>query len=181
MYIPISENGIKDYSEGFVVKFFKSDNTEWVANFQVGWTDFNYVHTFDKSEFIIIVAGGTCYIMNPEDHKPKSAFGVGFKSILEKDNGGIVLEDNTNIIIIEPNGEFWQSEQISFDGLAELKFENNIIYGLSYDPTSKFDLWTEFTLNLNTKEIIGGSYNKIFGNKKKIKVTSKKRYWWKIW
>ena len=64
MYIPISEDGINDYSEGLVVRLFKSDNTSWVANFKVGWTNFNHVRSFKNSELIIIIAGGTCYLMN---------------------------------------------------------------------------------------------------------------------
>lgn len=184
MYIPISENGIDNFSEGFVVKFKKSDGNDWVANFKEGWTDFNYVHAFNDSELIVVIAGGTCYIMNPEEQKPVNAFGVGFKSILEKEDGGIVLEDITNLTIIEPNGEYWHTEQISFDGLAELKIDNGIVSGLSYEPTPDDGLWIDFSVDLNTREIKGGSYNLIFGNKTKVlnkNGSSKSKPWWKKW
>jgi hypothetical protein len=166
MYIPISDNGIDDYSEGFVVKFKKSDGKDWIANFKKGSTDFNNVFAFKDSILIVVIAGGTCYIMHREEQKPRSAFGVGFKSILEKENGGIILEDNTTLTIIEPNGEYWHSEQISFDGLAKLKIYGTTVNGLSYEPTVDDNLWIYFTLDLNTREINGGSYNLIFGNKK---------------
>ena len=184
MYIPVSENGIKGYSEGFVVKFFKSDKTEWVANFQVGWTDFNHVRSFKETDLIMVIAGGTCYLMHPDEQKPKEAYGVGFKSILERENGGFVLEDSLNLTVFDENGTYWDTERISWDGLKELKLVDNIVTGLSYEPTSDDDLWIEFSLNLDTKEIIGGSYNQIFGNKKKIKKARsivEKKAWWKIW
>lgn len=184
MYTPISEDGISDYSEGFVVKFFASDNTDWVANFKLGWTNFNHVHSLNDSELIVIIAGGACYIMHPNEQKPKSAFGVGFKSILEKEDGGIVLEDLTNLTIIDPNGEHWHTEQISFDGLAELKIENNVVSGLSYEPTADDDLWIDFSLDLKSRKISGGSYNLIFGNKGKTSEgheTIDSKPWWKIW
>ena len=37
MYVPVSEDGEPFYSEGFVVRFYKSDGSEWVANFKPGW------------------------------------------------------------------------------------------------------------------------------------------------
>ena len=36
MYIPVTENDEAFYSEGFPVRFYKSDGTNWVANFKPG-------------------------------------------------------------------------------------------------------------------------------------------------
>ena len=184
MYTSISEDGTENYSEGYVLKFFKSDNTEWVANFKTGWTDFYYVHSFDNNEFILVISGGTCYIMHPNEKKQRSVFGVRYKSVIEMKNGGLILEDLTDLTIVEPNGEFWHSERISFDGLKDIKLIDNVVSGLSFEPTTGDGRWIEFSLNLETKELYGGSFNQLFGNKKKSYQTNgetESKPWWKIW
>jgi hypothetical protein len=47
IYISISQDGIPFYSEGFVVRFYKSDGTNWVANFKPGWTNSSGVYEFN--------------------------------------------------------------------------------------------------------------------------------------
>lgn len=122
--------------------------------------------------------------MLSNEQEPKDTYGVGFKSILERDNGGFVLEDSTDLTIFKEDATYWNTERISWYGLKELKLDGDIVSGLSYEPTSRDGIWTKFSLNLTTKEIIGGSYNQMFGNKKKFKQTEsikEKSPWWKIW
>jgi len=171
MYIPISANGIPFYSEGFVVRFFKSDKTEWVANFRPGCTDFKGVFELVNSPNLLVLANGTCYIMNPEKTKPIKAFGEGFTEAIQTENGQIILQDQTDLTIIEPNAEYWTTERISWDGIKNIEFENGIIKGLAYDPIDDANEWVEFSYNIKSKFLIGGSYHR-YDNKKP---------WWKIW
>ncbi|WP_158977398.1 hypothetical protein [Cellulophaga sp. L1A9] len=173
MYVTVSDDGMESYSEGYVVKFFKSDSTEWIANFKTGWSDFNCVHSFENTDLIVVISSGTCYLMHPDEIKPRNVFGVGYKSLLEKENGGLILEDQTNLTIIEENGEIWHSERISFDGFKDIKLKENIVSGFYYVPTSGDGQWTEFSLNLLTKELLSGSSYIFNGNETKP--------WWKIW
>ena len=173
MYVTVSDDGMENYSEGYVVKFFKSDSTEWIANFKTGWSDFNSVHSFENTDLIVVISSGTCYLMHPDEIKPRNVFGVGYKSLLEKENGGLILEDQTNLTIIEENGEIWHSDRISFDGFKDIKLKENIVSGFYYVPTSGDGQWTEFSLNLLTKELLGGSSH-IFN-------VNKTKPWWKIW
>ncbi len=57
MYIPITEDGDPYYSEGYVIRFYKSDGTDWVANFQPGWTVFDGVFDFPQLDLIVVIAG----------------------------------------------------------------------------------------------------------------------------
>jgi hypothetical protein len=171
MYVPVSENGEPFYSEGFVVRFHKTDGSEWVANFQPGLTDFKQIIEFEKSQTLLIIACGTCYLMNPDDTKPLDVFGGGFSQIFKADNGRLVLQDQTDLTIFEQDGTHWDSERISWDGLKEIQIENNIVTGLSYDPMYDADEWVEFSYDSETKTLTGGSYHR-YDNKKP---------WWKIW
>src|SRR5688572_6240119 len=116
MYVPVTGNGEPFYSEGFPVRFYNEDGTEWVANFQPGWTELKEVVEFDKTKNLLVVACGTCYLMNPDEIKPIEVFGVAYSGIFKANNGRIVLQDQTDLTIIEPDGSHYHTERISWDG-----------------------------------------------------------------
>ena len=170
-YVPVTDNGEPFYSEGFAVRFYKTDGTEWVANFQPGWTDLREIIELEKTQNLLVVACGTCYLMNPNNTKPIEVFGVGYSDIFKASNERLVLQDQTNLTIIEPDGTHWDTERISWDGLAEVKVENSLVSGLAYNPLQDSDEWVEFKYDLDAKMLTGGSYYS--GEDKKP--------WWKIW
>jgi len=171
MYIPITDNGEPFYSEGFAVRFFKTDKTEWVANFQPGWTDLKEIIEFEKTQNLLVVAFGACYIMNPNETKPVEVFGVGFSDTFKANNNRLVLQDQTDLTIIENDGTHWNTERISWDGLAEIKVENNIVTGVAYNPMHDSDEWVDFKYDIDTKTLTGGSYYSF----------ESKKPWWKVW
>lgn len=98
--------------------------------------------------------------MNPDETKPISVFGVGFSIVLRSDNGRLILQDETDLTIIETNGDHWISERISWDRIQKLIIENNIISGICYDPMNETDEWVSFSYDLESKILTGGSYNR---------------------
>ena len=72
MYIPVTEDGEPFYSQGLAVRFFRDDNSDWVANFKPSWTGLNAIYEFDNQQNVLVIAGGTCYIMNPIQNQLKS-------------------------------------------------------------------------------------------------------------
>ncbi len=66
MYVSVTENGESFYSEGFPVRFYKTDGTEWIANFRPGWTDLKQVIEFKNTQNLLVLACGTCYIVVPD-------------------------------------------------------------------------------------------------------------------
>lgn len=154
MYISIPEGY---YSQGYAVRFYREDHTDWVANFKPGVSKFNYVHELPNNN-LIIIAGGTCYIINPEETQPVSKFGGEYGGLLLSSDGRIVLPGSTCITILETNGADWDSERISWDGLKDLKIEGSIVTGLSFDPMYDRDVWVKFTYDIDTKTLVGGSY-----------------------
>ncbi len=170
MYVPVSENNEDFFAQGFAVRFYRMDKTSWVANFKPGWTGLNEIHEFPDLPNLLVIAGGTCYIMNPEETKPAAVFGVNYKGGLKTPNGRLVLYDLTEITVVETNCQYWHSERISWDGIKELRMEGNLVKGFAYDPMNDSNEWKAFVLDLNTREIIGGSYSLSENNK----------HWWKI-
>jgi hypothetical protein len=153
------------------VRFYRSDGTDWVANFRPGWTSLTRVVEFNSTSNLLVIASGTGYLVNPNDTKPISVFGVGYSQIFQTSNNRTVLQDQTNLTIIESDGTYWNTERISWDGLAEIRVESNVVSGLAYNPTHRADEWVRFTYDLDTKTLIGGSYPRL----------DRKKPWWKIW
>jgi len=158
MYIPVSEYNDAYYSEGFVVRFYTSENTNWVGNFQPGSTGLNAVYEFEHNIYVLVIAGGTCYLMNPDLQKPISTFGVGYETVIKALGGRLILQDSTDLTVFEVNGEYWHTERISWDGIAELKLEGNLLSGLSYHPVGEDGEWVEFVVDLEKRSVKGGSY-----------------------
>lgn len=158
MYIPITFNGIPSYSEGFPVRFYKTDGTEWVANFQEGWTKLKQIVALEDTSNVLVIAGGICYLMDPDITEPIQVFGAGCCNIFKADNHRLVLQDNSCLTIVEPDGEHWSTERISWDDLTDITVKDNIVSGFAYDPLNKFKEWVEFSYNLDTKILTGGSY-----------------------
>lgn len=158
MSVPVTGDDEPYYSQGVAVRFYKDDNSEWVANFKPGWSKLNLVYEFDKQQHFLVIAGGVCYIMSRNDTKPIDVFGDGYESVIVARDGRLILQDTTYITVLEPNGEHWNSERISWDGLKDLKLDGNVITGLSYDPMNKQNEWVGFCYNMDTKVLSGGSY-----------------------
>jgi len=68
------------------------------------------------------------------------------------------LQDSTDLTIIEANGEIWHTERISWDGIKELNIEGELINGLSLNPMSNKDEWIEFVVDLEKRNVKGGSF-----------------------
>lgn len=191
MYIPIAPDEEQLYSEGYVVKFRKSDGEEWVANFRPGWSDYYNIFDFPEHNTVVVFAGGQGYIINPDEQKPKKSFGLTVKDVIQKEDGSLVCSDDTHILVVDnKTGEIWNSARISWDGIKDLKLVHNKLSGQTYDPTNSNQPWSDFELDLETKEINGGSFQEFLdrnhlevqknGLLREKPLTEKKR-WWKIW
>ena len=98
MYIPVTDNNEPFFSEGFPIRFFKSDGTDWVANFRQGWTGLNRVYDFPERDRVIVIAGGLGYVMTVDNEKPLTTFGLAIESIFESENGSLICSDGISIL-----------------------------------------------------------------------------------
>jgi hypothetical protein len=160
MYIPIGPGFESPYSEGYVVRFIKADGSTWIANFGVGWTSFTFIEQFSQSRNVVVIAKGQGYIISAESKDPIAVFGVDINwADLYKDKN-LVFTTGTVVGIINETGQLWYSERISWDEMKNIVLEENKISGLSLDPTQTADVWIPFELDLETKELRGGSFNR---------------------
>jgi len=165
MAIPITSNDELFVSEGYVVKFYKDDGAEWIANFQMGWTETSKVIAYTNSNLIMIIVGGTAYIMNPNTMQPLKIITYGITEVLSMDDGKFIISNETTLAILDKNAEIeWHSKYIGWDGIKDLKLDGNIVTGYAYNVFAYEELdtkssWIKFTLNIETKEIEGGTFS----------------------
>lgn len=171
MYVPITKDGRPFYSEGVAVRFYRSDGSDWTANFKPGGTNFTRVIELESTSNLIVIASGAGYIIDPNDTTPVSVLGAGYCDVFRANNNRVVLHDHTDLTIIEPDGSYWRTERISWDGLADIRIEGSVVSGLAYYPTHESEEWVEFTVDLDTRTLTGGSWLR----------TDSGKPWWKIW
>ena len=158
MYVPIGEGYENPFSEGFVVRFFKSDGTSWVANFAVGWTNTSFIKYFQESGLVIVLSKGQGYIISPESTIPLNTFGIDINWMQEINEELIAFTNNLQVGTIDKNGHLWMSERIAWDGIKDISCHGHILQGLSLDPTRSDDYWVPFSVDLQTRKIEGGSF-----------------------
>lgn len=171
MYFPVTETGEPYYSEGFVVRFFKPDGTDWVANFQPGHSELSSVLELKKCPHILVIAMGICYLMEVENPKPVMVFGSSYSNLISTENNLFILQAHNNLTIIEPNGTIWETERISWDRLRNIKCKNNLISGQAFAPINDTNEWVDFTYDLENQKLNGGSFHRY----------NDKKPWWKFW
>ena len=192
MYISVSANKEElFFSEGYVLRIFKSDGTSWVANFRPGWTNYNNAFDFPDKKTIVVVAGGQGYIMSPDNEQPILTFGLTIKEVIQTSNGSLIFSDDIYIILLDNrSGQLWASERISWDGIKDLEISGQILCGKAYDPTNSNQQWSEFSINLETKEITGGTYRDFLKMNSELEVgengmlqtkEGKRKPWWEFW
>jgi hypothetical protein len=158
MYIPVTSNGVPFYSEGVVVRFFPSHGEEWVANFEPGWTNFTAVHELPNIHNLLVIANGACYVMDPDISKPIESFGIEYSAVFRAANNRYILQGSTRLTVIEKDGSHWATERISWDGLKVVQVEGNMVKGLAFDPMDNANAWPEFTYDIDSQVLTGGSY-----------------------
>lgn len=161
MYVPVTQYDgtfISTYSEGFAVRFFTSDGNSWTANFSLGMTVFSTVIDFPDTDLTIVVAGGSGYLMNRDQHKPINTFSVTIKAALLTDAQEVIMADSTHVTIINFKGQIWSSERLSWDGIEDLRVEGNMLHGTAYVPTHETEDWVAFTIDLETRQRSGGGW-----------------------
>ncbi len=150
-HVSIPEGGSMAYSEGYVVRFYRSDGTDWVANFSCGQTMLKGVFEIDQQNKVIVIAYGECYIMDPDNTTPLSNFGWDYFEIFTVCADRYVLIDNSALTIVEPDGSHWHTERIAIDGIKKLTITGNVVSGLAFSPTDGEGSWDAFSYDIDKK------------------------------
>jgi hypothetical protein len=149
--------GLGMHCQGFVVRFLPDGAESWVGNFQPGLVSFHGVVEHPNGEDIVVIAGGSAYVISPEVKQCRETFGGQIEWMARlKEFALLVFASLTDIVAVGKTGIAWRSQRISWDGLSNLRVSGVWLTG---DARSPFDdKGHSFRLNVTNGEVVGGSY-----------------------
>jgi len=107
------------WAEGFVVRFWNDDGTEWVGNFQAQWGE-GSVFDLRGATSLVVIAYGACYLLPKSDPERYVCQGSLVTSALVCDEQRILAlaYQGGDLIGYDPTGtEAWVRDALAVDGV----------------------------------------------------------------
>ena len=107
---------------------------------------------------MLVVTRGQGYVVDPERRALRELLGDGFiQGAMEvAEAQQLVLHDGVHLTLLGPQGVHWTSRRVSWDGIWELRVENGVVQGLSWDAIN--EIAVPFQVDLATGVARGGGY-----------------------
>ena len=159
MVEPFPATGREKHREGLVVRFMLPTGS-WVGNFQRGLSSLDEVFAHPDGQHLVVVAGGTAYVLDAEGHNVVARFGDDIKQIvLVPESDFVVLGNGLWFEALGPTGTVWRSRRISWDGMRNVALTHGTLHGEAYEPDGRDGAWYPFEVDVMTGSVSGGSYN----------------------
>ena len=153
-----SATGLGKHREGLVVRIHASSGA-WVGNFQRGLSSCDHVLDHPDGRHLLVIAGGTAYVVDPETRELARHFGCQIEYVFLLPGVPILLLGNGLWFeAIGGEGLRWRSRRISWDGLRSVVLDGNLLCGEAYAPEGPLGTWYPFQLDVLTGTVTGGSY-----------------------
>jgi hypothetical protein len=81
----------RPWAEGFVVRFWNRDGSEWVGNFQAGWTEFSGVIELPETKLAVVISHGAYYLLPLNDPSRVTVMGDDVTGALLSESGLLIL------------------------------------------------------------------------------------------
>ena len=150
--------GTGAHREGFVVEFSPDKRSTWIGNFQRGVTSYNAVLPHFDGRTLTVIAGGQAYVIDPEDRRLLATFGGDIDVALAvKPENLWVMGNGIWLEAWDSSGLRWRSRRISWDGMRNIRIENDKVKGGALSPLDDHEC--PFAVDITTGAVEGGSYN----------------------
>jgi hypothetical protein len=147
-----SDTGWGQATEGLVIKFMPDRSESWIGNFIRGMSQFDKVYYHPDFIHIVVIAGGTGYVVCPEKKKKEGSFGAditgGFEFTKQRK---LALHTTTDFYIADSHGEIRRTQRIALDGIRNIECTDIRLTGEAYD----LEGWKPFEMNIETEVITG--------------------------
>lgn len=155
---PFSATGQGTQREGLVVRFLASTGS-WIGNFQRGHTSLDQVFAHPDGLHVVVVAGGTAYVVDADTRSLVAHFGAQIEYVLSVPACGLVLlGDGLCFEALGSDGMAWHSRRISWDGMRNVSLAGLVVRGEAYAPDGPDGTWSPFEMDALTGAVRGGSY-----------------------
>ena len=127
------------------------------CNFQPGLTGYNKVLEHPNGINVIVISGGTGYIINPKTKELFLSFGAQIDfCVFLQETENVLCSNGVAFEIIPKQGKHKHTARISWDGIRNIKVEKNTATGEAYDPMQH--KWLPFSVDLEKQTLTGGSF-----------------------
>jgi hypothetical protein len=142
-------------AEGVVVRF-KSGETDWVGNFAPGFGGVTFAVLHPNGSDALVAAEGDLWSVNaPLQSASRILSGVVDALEVPGPPGWIFNMQGLALARFGPAGLIWHTRRLSWDGIADLRLDENKASGRAWAPD---DTWHEFDVDLRTGKSVGGSF-----------------------
>jgi hypothetical protein len=149
-----SATGMGTHSEGFVVEFFPDSERSWIGNFQRALTKFDAVFEHPDNFSLGVIAGGECYVINPDKKECSEYFGGWFQSLRAiPEKHLVILGTPIDFIALGSSGVLWKSSRLSWDGIRNVRLDGEELFG---EVCCLDDTWIPFSLSITSGKHTGG-------------------------
>lgn len=167
MAIPFPANNL-GFSEGFIVRFRSLSTEVWTGNFRCGDNHYRTVHLHPDGKRIIVVAGGSDYLVNLETKSLEGHTSDNISFSCEVPNLKIIVfGDHIRFWAEGKDGRRWTTPRLSWDGFEEISIVKEYLMGRWYSAIE--ETWQEFRLDLVSGGVTGPTFESDFHRARAIK------------
>jgi hypothetical protein len=154
-----SATGQGKHSEGLVVEFAPEQGARWIGNFQAGLSNASGVYPEPGTRNLIVLAGGTAYVLDPQTRALIRTFGSQIEDVLDdRERGQLIFGNGLWFEAVGSEGLRWRTRRLSWDGMRSVRLNGAQIVGEAYSPIDDCE-WYAFEVDLTGGSATGGSYN----------------------
>ncbi|MGY4514630.1 hypothetical protein ACVWWW_000198 [Lysobacter sp. HA18] len=126
------------------------------GNFQFGLGSLTLVATHPNGREVVVIAGGECYVVDPETQEFTSGVGGHVERCLPIPEGNaLLLSSGLALSRLGPSGIEWRSRRLAWDGFQNFGVTSAHATGEAWH----FDgSWHPFQVELATGKAEGGAY-----------------------
>jgi len=143
------------YREGFVVRIIPAVGEPWVGNFQPFSRSpyLSAVFSHPDRSNLVVVAGGTAYLVDPETRNLLDIVGRCVREGVES-IGRLALATDSTIIVLDRNGQ-WVSPPVACDGIQDLQLVGDRLTATGWfaddEPSSPIEI------DLSTRQVLSSA------------------------
>jgi hypothetical protein len=151
-----SPDGRGAHREGLVVRFPDTACGPWVGNFQPGVYNLgaSTVVEHPDGQRVLVVCEGNGYVVNVDRQNVDEYLNLTIREIVSvPQHGGYLLVGDIHLEFLGREGIVWRSKRISWDGISDVKVEENVVIGTGWEPE---DTHFPFEVCMETGAILKG-------------------------
>jgi hypothetical protein len=116
------------WTEGFVVRFSNEDGTEWVGNFQHGWTNFDLAAELPYSKLVAVISHGALYLLPSSHPDPITPGEVGVSGAAIGESGLLIVAVYDVVYASDHNGSVaWRRGDFAEEVVALLSCVSGVV------------------------------------------------------